>query len=91
MATAKGVWLLGLIFGIGVSARLFAKASSTKISCLMLVKENNKYTKFHEKNMIRWFSIKLIFFFFFWFIYRIIYYKLISNRWALVFDIFSQV
>ena len=34
MATAKGVWLLGLIFGIGVSARLFAKASSTTISCL---------------------------------------------------------
>ena len=58
MTTTKGVWLLGLIFGIGVSTRLFAKASSTKISCLTLVKENNKYKKFHEKNMIRWFSIK---------------------------------
>ena len=64
MATAKGVWLLGLIFGIGVSTRLFAKASSTTISCLKLVKENNKYTKFHKKNMLCWFTIKLIFFFF---------------------------
>ena len=62
MATAKGVWLLGLIFGIGVSTRLFAKASSTTISCLKLVKENNKYTKFYKKSMIRWFSIRLIFF-----------------------------
>ena len=51
MATANGVWLLGLIFGIGVSTRLFAKASSTRSSCLKLVKENNKYTKFHKKNM----------------------------------------
>ena len=52
MTTANGVWLLGLIFGIGVSTRLFAKASSTTISCLKLVKENNKYTKLHEKNII---------------------------------------
>ena len=65
MATANGVWLLGLIFGIGVSTRLFAKDSSATISCLKLVKENNKYTKFHKKNMICWFTIKL-FFFFFW-------------------------
>ena len=64
MATANGVWLLGLIFGIGVSTRLFAKASSTRSSCLKLVKENNKYTKFHKKNMLCWFTIKLIFFFF---------------------------
>ena len=49
MATANGVWLLGLIFGIGVSTRLFAKASSTKISYLKLVKENNKYMKLHMK------------------------------------------
>ena len=57
MATANGVWLLGLIFGIGVSTRLFAKDSLATISCLKLVKENNKYTKFHKKNMIRWFTI----------------------------------
>ena len=56
MATANGVWLLGLIFGIGVSTRLFAKASSAIISCLKLVKENNKYTKFHEKHVIRWYQ-----------------------------------
>ena len=61
MATTNGVWLLGLIFGIGVSTRLFAKDSSATISCLKLVKENNKYTKFHKKNMICWFTIKLIY------------------------------
>ena len=61
MATANGVWLLVLILGISVSTRLFAKASSAIISCLKLVKENNKYTKFHKKNMIRWFTIKLFF------------------------------
>ena len=80
MATTNGVWLLGLIFGIGVSTRLFAKDSSATISCLKLVKENNKYTKFHKKNMICWFTIKL--FFFCLFTYRIIYYKLISNKWG---------
>ena len=52
MDTVNEVWLLGLIFGVGVSTRLFAKASSTTISCLKLVKENNKYTKLHEKNII---------------------------------------
>jgi len=56
MANANGVWLLGLIFGIGVSTRLFAKASSKKNSCLTVVKENNKYTKFHEKHVIRWYQ-----------------------------------
>ena len=75
MTIANGVWLLGLIFGIGVSTRLFAKASSTTISCLKLVKENKKYTKLHKKNIIRVgerilleffkrFTIKLFFFFF---------------------------
>ena len=52
MATINKVWLLGFIFGVGVSTRLFAKASLTTISCLKLVKENNKYTKLHEKNII---------------------------------------